>query len=81
MDILEETARRWIKERGVEIQDIADLVYFLQNKYHENLQMEDCIANVERVLSKREVQNAILIGFSSISWGKGFIRGAAPGHY
>ena len=36
MDILEETARRWIKERGVEIQDIADLVYFLQNKYHEN---------------------------------------------
>lgn len=62
MDILEETARRWIKERGVEIQDIADLVYFLQNKYHENLQMEDCIANVERVLSKREVQNAILTG-------------------
>jgi len=62
MDILEETARRWIKERGVEIQDIADLVYFLQNKYHDNLKMEDCVANVERVLSKREVQNAILTG-------------------
>lgn len=61
-DLTEDTARRWIKERGVEIQDIADLVYYLQNKYHENLKMEDCIANVERVLSKREVQNAILTG-------------------
>lgn len=28
MDLTEETARRWIKERGVEIQDIADLVFF-----------------------------------------------------
>jgi phosphatidylglycerophosphatase A len=62
MDLTEETARRWIKERGVTIQDIADLVYFLQQKYHENLKMEDCIANVERVLSKREVQNAIITG-------------------
>lgn len=62
MDLTEETARRWIKERGVTIQDIADLVYFLQQKYHENLKMEDCISNVERVLSKREVQNAIITG-------------------
>lgn len=61
-DVTEETARRWIKERGVEIQDIADLVYYLQNKYHENLKMEDCLANVERVLSKREVQNAVITG-------------------
>jgi phosphatidylglycerophosphatase A len=62
VDLTEETARRWIKERGVEIQDIADLVYYLQHKYHQNLKIEDCIANVERVLSKREVQNAILTG-------------------
>jgi phosphatidylglycerophosphatase A len=60
--LLEDTARRWIKERGVEIQDIADLVFFLQEKYHENLKMEDCLANVERVLSKREVQNAVITG-------------------
>ncbi len=32
MDLTEETARRWIKERGVEIQDIADLVFFLTRK-------------------------------------------------
>lgn len=60
--LTEETARRWLKERGVEIRDIADLVYYLQKNYHENLEIEDCIENVERVLSKREVQNAIITG-------------------
>ena len=58
----EQTARRWLLERGVTIQDIANLVYYLQEKYHPNLEMDECIHNVERVLSKREVQNAILTG-------------------
>ncbi|MEQ2527174.1 phosphatidylglycerophosphatase A [Robertmurraya yapensis] len=62
VDIVEKTARKWLEERGVQIQDIADLVFYLQEKYHPNLQMEECINNVERVLSKREVQNAILTG-------------------
>ncbi|RDU36926.1 phosphatidylglycerophosphatase A [Neobacillus piezotolerans] len=61
-NLTETTARRWLKERGVEVQDIADLVYFLQQKYHDDLKIEDCIHNVERVLSKREVQNAIITG-------------------
>lgn len=58
----EKTARKWLLERGVKIEDIAELVMYLQNEYHENLQMEECLYNVERVLSKREVQNAILSG-------------------
>ncbi|WP_053367591.1 phosphatidylglycerophosphatase A family protein [Bacillus sp. FJAT-27245] len=62
VNLTETTARRWLKERGVEVQDIADLVYFLQQKYHEDLKIEDCLHNVERVLSKREVQNAIITG-------------------
>ena len=62
VDIIEQTARKWLTERGVTIQDIASLVYYLQEKYHENLTMDDCITNVERVLSKREVQNAIITG-------------------
>jgi phosphatidylglycerophosphatase A len=62
MSLSEETARKWLHERGVEVKDIADLVYFLQEKYHPDLKMEDCVENVERVLSKREVQNAILTG-------------------
>lgn len=62
VDIIEETARKWLKERGVDVLDIANLVYYLQEKYHENLTIENCLANVERVLSKREVQNAIITG-------------------
>ncbi|MBS4190690.1 phosphatidylglycerophosphatase A [Bacillus sp. FJAT-49705] len=61
-DLIEQTARKWLRDRGVEIEDIAKLVYFLQEKYHPNLKMENCVENVERVLSKREVQNAILTG-------------------
>ncbi|MGG4264622.1 phosphatidylglycerophosphatase A family protein [Peribacillus simplex] len=60
--ISEQTARRWLIERGVKLEDIAELVMYLQSGYHENLQMSDCLHNVERVLSKREVQNAILTG-------------------
>ncbi|PLT30356.1 phosphatidylglycerophosphatase A family protein [Peribacillus deserti] len=62
VDMTEKTARKWLEDRGVSIRDIADLVMYLQSKYHTNLQIEDCIHNVERVLSKREVQNAILTG-------------------
>ena len=62
VDLIEQTARKWLQERGVTIQDIADLVFFLQEKYHPDLQMSVCIENVERVLSKREVQNAVLTG-------------------
>ncbi|WP_455920040.1 phosphatidylglycerophosphatase A family protein [Priestia megaterium] len=59
---LEKKAREWLIERGVALIDIAELVYYLQKKYHPNLTIEDCLYNVERVISKREVQNAILTG-------------------
>jgi phosphatidylglycerophosphatase A len=59
---LELKARQWLADRGVTVNDIAELVYYLQSKYHENLAMEECISNVERVMAKREVQNAILTG-------------------
>ncbi|KGX89631.1 hypothetical protein N781_07665 [Pontibacillus halophilus JSM 076056 = DSM 19796] len=62
MTALEKKARQWLDDRGVTIEDIADLVYYLQSKYHDNLTMEECKYNVERVISKREVQNAILTG-------------------
>ncbi|MBU5211998.1 MULTISPECIES: phosphatidylglycerophosphatase A family protein [Heyndrickxia] len=62
MTLSEKTARDWLNQRGVKIEDIAELVMFLQQKYHPNLQLEDCIENINRVLSKREVQNAILTG-------------------
>lgn len=59
---VEAVARARLKERGVETDDIAELVYFLQKKYHPDLTMEVCRLNVDRVIAKREVQNAILTG-------------------
>jgi phosphatidylglycerophosphatase A len=62
MDIVEKNAREWMVKRGVKLEDIADLVYFLQEKYHPDLTMDECLENVDRVLTKREVQNAIITG-------------------
>lgn len=59
---LEKTAREWLTERGVTIDDIADLVYYLQSKYHDDLSMDECRFNVNKVLTKREVQNAVITG-------------------
>ncbi|MBP1950109.1 Phosphatidylglycerophosphatase A [Virgibacillus subterraneus] len=59
---LEQKAREWLTERGVTLEDIAELVYYLQSKYHDELSMDDCLHNVDRVLTKREVQNAVLTG-------------------
>ncbi|MFD1708649.1 phosphatidylglycerophosphatase A [Siminovitchia sediminis] len=62
MTKLEETARQLLIERGVTIEDIAELVLFLQKKYHPDLTVDECVYNIERVLRKREVQNAIITG-------------------
>jgi phosphatidylglycerophosphatase A len=62
MDLVEKTARDWMVKRGVKLEDIADLVYFLQEKYHPDLTVDECLENVDRVLTKREVQNAIITG-------------------
>ncbi|URN92853.1 MAG: phosphatidylglycerophosphatase A [Candidatus Pristimantibacillus lignocellulolyticus] len=51
-----------LEERGVTTTHIAELVHFLQKDYSTDLKVEDCIVHVEAVLSKREVQNAILTG-------------------
>ena len=51
-----------LERRNVTIQDIAEVVFEMQKSYNEGLQMEHCIQSVERVLRKREVQHAILVG-------------------
>ncbi len=61
-DLVEQAARNALKERGVEIQHIADLVYELQKQYSPNLKMEDCYESADAVLCKREIQHAILVG-------------------
>lgn len=59
---LEKRAIDLLEKRGVTVEDIAELVYYLQSLYHEDLEMEECLFNVKRVLAKREVQYAILTG-------------------
>lgn len=48
--------------RGVTKQDIAEIVYEMQNPYNDGLTLEHCVNSVERVLRKREVQHAVLVG-------------------
>lgn len=57
-----EATRNKLAERGVRTEEIAELVMLLQKKYYPDLSMEECIENVEAVLGKREVQNAVLTG-------------------
>ncbi len=59
---VEETARELLAKRGVTVEDIGRLVLFLQQPYIPKLELETCVHNVEQVLTKREVHNAILTG-------------------
>lgn len=59
---LEKAALDLLLERDVTIEEIAELVYDLQTPYNNSITMELCIDNVNAVLKKREVQNAILTG-------------------
>lgn len=57
-----EATDEWLMKRGVTKIAIAELVHFLQKDYFPDLTPEDCVVHVEAVLSKREVQNAVLTG-------------------
>lgn len=56
------TAKKALEDRGVTIRDIAELTFFLEEKYVDGLTIEECEHNVERVLMKREVQHAVFTG-------------------
>lgn len=59
---LHETALKRLKDRGVTLEEIAELVYDLQKPYLKDISMDLCLDNVRAVIRKREVQNAILTG-------------------
>jgi phosphatidylglycerophosphatase A len=52
----------WIQKRGVRLEEIAELTFFLQKDYIPDLTMEKCLESVRHVLTKREVQNAVMTG-------------------
>lgn len=61
-ETLRESAKNLLNQRGITLDDMADLVYFLQSSYVEDLTLDTCRENIEAVLEKREVQNAIITG-------------------
>lgn len=61
---LAQESLKLLNERGVTIEDIAELVYTLQKDYSKTLTMQECIDNVNAVLLKREVIHAVLTGIA-----------------
>lgn len=51
-----------LKDRGVELEDMAHITLDLQIKYLPKLTFDLCLEHVKRVVMKREVQNAVLTG-------------------
>ncbi|HEY3364053.1 MAG TPA: phosphatidylglycerophosphatase A [Symbiobacteriaceae bacterium] len=53
---------KMLKDRGVTLPQIAEVVLQIQIGYYPELTLEECLAGVEAVIKKREVQHAILTG-------------------
>lgn len=60
--VLKEKAIEMLKDRGIELIDIAEITYELQRKYYDDLTLDDCLENVLAVLDKREVINTVMTG-------------------
>lgn len=60
--VVEKATKSALIRRGVKIEDIAEIVYEMQVPYNTDLTIESCIESVEKVLEKRELQHAILVG-------------------
>ncbi len=61
---MEEQVVAWLRSRGVELEDIARIVFELQHPRDPTLSLEDCLDSVRRVVQKREAQFAILTGIA-----------------
>lgn len=60
--VVTEATKEALRRRGVELVDIAKIVYEMQIPYNPGLTMQHCIESVQGVLRKRELQHAILVG-------------------
>lgn len=61
---LSKISKDMLKRRGVTLEDIGELVMYLQAQYYDDLTLEHCIENLEQVLKKREIAHAILTGIA-----------------
>ncbi|MCG7344618.1 phosphatidylglycerophosphatase A [Sporosarcina sp. ACRSL] len=61
-DVVTKATKEALLRRGVTLEDVAKIVYEMQAPYNEALDLAECVDSVERVLRKRELQHAILVG-------------------
>ncbi len=61
---MEEKTLALLDERGVKLEDIAEIVYQIQIDYLPDLNLERCLSSVKAVLAKREVQHVVLTGIA-----------------
>ncbi len=59
---MKKLAQEMLEDRGVLLKDIAEIVLVLQQSYLPDLTLKECVKHIDKVLEKREVQNAILTG-------------------
>jgi len=61
---LRELAIKKLKDRGVTLDDIAEITYDLQKNYIKDVTKEECLKMVNEVLDKRECIHTILTGIA-----------------
>lgn len=61
-EVLTNHVKGLLLERGVSIEAIAEVVLFAQEKYQPDLTINEATVVIENILTKREVQNAIITG-------------------
>ncbi len=62
--MMKKTVLELLKQRNITVKKIAELVYILQESYYPHLKLEQCLEAVDTVLTKRDVQHAILTGLA-----------------
>ncbi len=51
-----------LKERGVSVEQIADIAFAQQSKWTDQISMQDCIDSVEKILSLRDTFHILQLG-------------------
>jgi phosphatidylglycerophosphatase A len=64
MEDLKKITIEMLERRGVKLEDIGEIVLYLQGRYYPSLTLEKCLESIDAVLSKREIIHAILTGIA-----------------
>ncbi len=51
-----------LKERGVAVEEIAEIAYMQQSKWSDEISMRDCVDSVEKILSLRDTFHLLQLG-------------------